>query len=132
MLNIPTFNKLISGALCESRNPFFYTYIAISTSSESVYKIGMSRNPLKRRGGLKHYAGQLGFEVLYFLPGNIEYSLIHALTCSGIEPVIRNHHPKSRNSEALYISPNDIRHIVDFCGFTPIQNFQEQKSNGNE
>lgn len=132
MFNRVVFNEIASRFVSNDLNPRFFTYIA-AASCDNIYKIGMSRNPGNRDRGLKGYAGH-DFKVEFFSRGNIEYDLIHAISRAGAIPVMKSHHPKSRDSEAFYLSKEDIQHIVGFLGFIPIKdfsNYASQKENGN-
>lgn len=99
-----------------------YTYIAEATDDkDSVFKIGMSKNPVKREKYIQGYRG-FNYKMMYVLRGNIEYDLLHALYYSGAtEP--HRHHSGGKRSEAVRISKTDMQHVIEKLCFMPITEF---------
>jgi len=113
------FDRQIEWAIKHNIGEFWFTYIANSETDPSVYKIGISRNPLKRE---KTYSGgyrRFHFKMRYFLAGNIEADLLRAIDFAGAKSPL----PQSLSSkprEAFFLDKKDVEYIVEKCGFNPI------------
>lgn len=99
-----------------------FTYIAKSKDQESVYKIGHSKNPLKRVTQFPPSYRALHLEMVYFLEGELEHALLTAVTCAGAVSPLPNY---SGRREAYYIKDEDVDYIVKRCGFRPISEFDK-------
>lgn len=117
-------------------NPRFFTYLAKSSVEEGVYKIGFSRNPIARektmKGGYKYYK----FKVTHFIVGTSEYMVLNALFSAGVKTPLWINPKSPRYREAVYLSDGEVAHIIEKCGFIPIERLEEIKNhccpNGND
>lgn len=101
----------------------YFTYIAVSDDL-AVYKIGRSRNPLKREGQMKGGYRHFNFKMVFYIALNIEYEILVAIESSGaITPLPTYVGAKRR--EAYYLTSEDVDYIVEKCGFKPISDFKE-------
>lgn len=100
----------------------YYTYIAESRDG-NVFKFGLSRNPAKRESGFRGGYRRYGFKMIYFLPGNIEYEILLAISSSGAETPLPTFMRQPRRREAYYMNKDDIDYIAARYGFLPIEEF---------
>ena len=108
----------------------YYTYIAESSNGD-VFKFGVSRNPIKRektyKGGYRRY----GLKMIYFLPGNLEYELILAVSSSGAVTPLPTYARQPRRREAYFMNKDDVVYIAEKYGFLPIEEFKKYCPDGN-